>query len=31
MNEVIELNIDEIIKDPAFLKAINDSGVVTRD
>ena len=24
MNEVIKLNIDEIIKDPAFLKAINN-------
>ena len=24
MNEVIKLNIDEIIKDPAFIKAIND-------
>lgn len=24
MNEVIKLSIDEIIKDPAFLKAIND-------
>ena len=24
LNEVIKLNIDEIIKDPAFIKAIND-------
>jgi hypothetical protein len=24
MNETIKLNIDEIIKDPAFVKAIND-------